>query len=183
MHHGTCPVLGQKKYPTPQNRRQELALCDRVLDDRSRDLETPLRTYLHRYCRDYNSNSTELQLRGTLILVDDIEPSPIFVLEIHVKTSNGDSEDTITYIYEFGEDVFTMANVMFRAKDCFPPPENTRPILTLCNRALHDQSEELQKTIKTYLLHYCENYSKQTSFLELRATLDYVEETHPPPHC
>ena len=108
----------------------------------------------------------------------------MFVLEIHVKTSNGDTEDTISYMCEFGEeDVFTMATVMFRTKDCFPPPENTRPILTLCNRALHDQSEELQKTIKTYLLHYCENYSKQTSFLELRATLDFVEETHLPPGC
>ena len=107
----------------------------------------------------------------------------MFVLEIHVKTSNGDTEKTMSYIYEFGEDDYTMANVMFRAKDLFPTPEKTRPILTLCDRVLHDQSEELQKTIKTYLLHYCENYSKQTSFLELRATLDFVEETHPPPHC
>ena len=39
------------KYTTPKNRRQELALCDRVLDDTSTDLETPIRTYLHRYCR------------------------------------------------------------------------------------------------------------------------------------
>ena len=75
------------KYTTPKNRRQELALCDRVLDDTSTDLETPIRTYLHRYCRDYNSNSTELQLRGTLIFVNNIERSDhMFVLEIHVKT-------------------------------------------------------------------------------------------------
>ena len=146
-------------------------------------METPLRTYLHRYCRDYNSNSTELRLRGTLILVDDIEPSPGLVLEIHVKTSNGDTEDTISYIYEFGADVNTMANVMFRAKDLFPTPEKTRPILSLCDRVLHDQSEELQKTIRTYLLHYCENYNKNTGFLELRATVDFVEDTHPPPGC
>ena len=63
------------KYPTPQNRRHVLALCDRVLDDTSTDLETPIRAYLHRYCRDYNSNFTELQLRGTLIFVNNIERS------------------------------------------------------------------------------------------------------------
>ena len=63
------------KYPTPQNRRHKLALCDRVLDDTSTNLETPIRTYLHRYCRDYNSNSTELQLRCTLIFVNNIERS------------------------------------------------------------------------------------------------------------
>ena len=34
------------KYPTPQNGRHVLALCDRVLDDTSTDLETPIRTYL-----------------------------------------------------------------------------------------------------------------------------------------
>ena len=73
------------KYTTPKNRRQELALCDRVLDDTSTDLETPIRTYLHRYCRDYNSNSTELQLRGTLIFVNNTERSDnMFVLQIRV---------------------------------------------------------------------------------------------------
>ena len=76
-----------------------------------------------------------------------------------------------------------MANVMFEAKDLFPTPEKTRPVLSLWDRVLHDQSEELQKTIRTYLLHYCDNYSKYTTNLELRATLDFVEETHPPPGC
>ena len=65
----------KEEYPTPQNRRHMLALCDRVLDEPSTNLETPIRTYLHRYCRDYNSNSTELQLRCTLIFVNNIERS------------------------------------------------------------------------------------------------------------
>ena len=123
------------KYTTPKNRRQELALCDRVLDDTSTDLETPIRTYLHRYCRDYNSNSTELQLRGTLIFVNNIERSDhMFVLEIHVKTSNGDTEKTMSCIYEFGEDDYTMANVMFEAKDLFPTPEKNTSNAHLCWR-------------------------------------------------
>ena len=107
----------------------------------------------------------------------------MLVLEIHVKTSDGDTETTMSCIYEFGEDDYTMANVMFEAKDIFPTPKQTRPVLTLCDRVLHDQSEELQKTIRTYLLHYCENYNKNTGFLELRATVDFVEDTHPPPGC
>ena len=76
-----------------------------------------------------------------------------------------------------------MEDVLSQAKDLYPAPEKTRPMLSLCDRVLHDQSEELQKTIRTYLLHYCDNYHKNTTDLELRATLDFVEETHPPPGC
>ena len=72
-------------------------------------------------------------------------------------------------IFEEGEDDYTMEDVLSQAKDLYPAPEKTRPILSLCDRVLHDQSEELQKTMRTNL--------------ELRATLDFVEETHPPPGC
>ena len=76
------------KYPTPQNGRHVLALCDRVLDDTSTDLRTPIRTYLHRYCHDYNSNSTELQLRSALIFVNNWDRSdePSTNLETSIRT-------------------------------------------------------------------------------------------------
>ena len=76
------------KYPTPQNGRHVLALCDRVLDDTSTDLRTPIRTYLHRYCDDYNSNSTELQLRSALIFVNNWDRSdePSTNLETSIRT-------------------------------------------------------------------------------------------------
>ena len=82
------------KYPTPQNGRHVLALCDRVLDDTSTDLETPMRTYLHRHCRDYNSNSTELQLRGALIFVNNIERSDnMFVCQLAYLHSSSSSNN------------------------------------------------------------------------------------------
>ena len=129
-------------YPTPKNRRPVLSLCDRVLDDQSAELQTPIRTYLHRYCRDYNSNSTKLQLRATLIFVKNITwLDHRFTLEIHVERLNGDTEKTMSYIFEEGEDDCTMENVLSRAKDMYPTPQKTRPMLSLHMRSCSSRSE------------------------------------------
>ena len=151
---GNVLSRAKDRYPAPKNQRPVLTICDRVLNDASTQLQTPIRTYLHRYCRDYNSNSTKLQLRATLIFVKNITwLDHRFTLEIHVERLNGDTEKTMSYIFEEGEDDYTMENVLSQAKDLYPTPEKTRPMLSLCDRVLHDQSDELQRTIRTYLLH------------------------------
>ena len=59
-----------------------LALCDRVLDDTSTVLETPIRTYLHRYCRDYNINRTICLYANALTYI--VTVVIIMVLEVLV---------------------------------------------------------------------------------------------------
>ncbi len=85
----------------------------------------------------------------------------------------------MSYIFEDGEDDYTMENVMSQAKDLYPAPEKTRAMLSFGDRVVHDQRDELQRTIRTYLLRYCRDYNVKTTELKLRATLYFVPETRP----
>ena len=100
-----------------------------------------------------------------------------FTLEIHVKRLTGEPEKNMSYIFEEGEDDCTMGNVLSRAKDMYPTPKNQRPVLSLCDRVLDDQSAELQTPMRTYLHRYCRDYNVNTTKLQLRATLIFVENT------
>ena len=100
-----------------------------------------------------------------------------FTLEIHVERLNGDTEKIMGCTFEEGEDDCTMGNVLSRAKDMYPTPKNRRPVLSLCDRVLDDQSAELQTPMRTYLHRYCRDYNGNTTKLQLRATLIFVENT------
>ncbi len=52
-----------------------------------------------------------------------------FTLEIYVGRLNGNTEKSMYYIFEPGEDDCTMGNALSRVKDMFPTPENQRPKL------------------------------------------------------
>ena len=65
--------------------------------------------------------------------------------------------------------------------DLYPGQANARPMLWLCDRVLHDQSDELDWTIRGYLRHCCRDYNEKNAKLQLRATLIFVTDTDPPP--
>ena len=188
-------VLSRAKdlYPMPEETRPFLDLCGHVLEAKSAFLQTTVRSYLHWHCRDYNRNTTELQLRATLIFVNKHTALPRhlitwedrkFTLEIHVERLNGDTTKNMNYIFEEGdEDPWGMKDVLSRAKDLYPGQANARPMLWLCDRVLHDQSDELDWTIRGYLRHCCRDYNEKNAKLQLRATLIFVTDTDPPPRC
>ena len=88
----------------------------------------------------------------------------------------------MSYSFEDGEDDYTMENVVSQAKDLYPAPDKTRAMLSFGDRVVHDQSDELQRTIRTYLLRYCRDYNVKTTELKLRATLYFVPERQPHPN-
>ena len=92
-----------------------------------------------------------------------------FTLEIHVERLTGDTEKIMGCTFEEGEDDCTMGNVLSRAKDMYPTPKNRRPVLSLCDRVLDDQSAELQTPIRTYLHRYCRDYNSNSTKLQLRS--------------
>ena len=65
-------VLSRVKdtFPTPENQRPKLLLCDNVLERGIDELYSTIRAYLERYCHDYNESTTKLQLHATLIFVE-----------------------------------------------------------------------------------------------------------------
>ena len=65
-------VLSRVKdmFPTPENQRPKLLLCDNVLERGIDELYNTIRAYLERYCHDYNEKTTKLQLHATLIFVE-----------------------------------------------------------------------------------------------------------------
>ena len=67
--------------------------------------------------------------------------------------------------------------------DLYPGQANARPMLWLCDRVLHDQSDELDWTIRGYLRHCGRDYNEKNAKLQLRATLIFVTDTDPPPRC
>ena len=75
-------VLSRVKnmFPTPENQRPKLLLCDNVLERGIDELYSTIRAYLERYCHDYNEKTTKLQLHATLLFVEKTNtPLPGFV--------------------------------------------------------------------------------------------------------
>ncbi len=65
-------VLSRVKdtFPTPENQRPKLLLCDNVLERGIDELYSTIRAYLERYRHDYNGKTRKLQLHATLLFVE-----------------------------------------------------------------------------------------------------------------
>ena len=67
-------------FPTPENQRPKLLLCDNVLERGIDELYSTIRAFLERYCHDYNEKTKKLQLHATLLFVEKTNtPLPGFV--------------------------------------------------------------------------------------------------------
>ena len=177
----------------PEETRPFLDLCGLVVEAKSAFLQTTVRSYLHQHCRNYNRDTTELQLRATLIFVNKYTThgrhvitweDRKFTLEIHVERLNGDTPKSINYTWEEGDDgCWGMRDVLSRAKDLYPRQTNARPRLSLCDLVLHDKSAELHWSIRGFLRRCCNGYNETNANLQLRATLIFETDTEPPPGC